>query len=124
MFATQEPALFFALVPISTFVSSAWSGAAIATINDLVLPRMRATAGATFLLGMTLVGLALGPYTVGKIGTATGSLRTGIFSLYVVTPFILFILWRASRRIVALEETRDARAEGIQPHSANAERRP
>lgn len=111
MFATQQPLTFFALVPLTTFVSSAWSGAAIATINDLVLPRMRATAGATFLLGMSLVGLALGPYVAGKVGMATGSLRVGIFSLYIVAPFILAVLWFASRRLVELEETRETRAQ-------------
>ncbi|AOH85255.1 hypothetical protein AWL63_16120 [Sphingomonas panacis] len=110
MFATSDPLLYFILVPATTFVSSAWSGAAIATINDLVLPRMRATAGATFLLGMSLVGLALGPYVAGKIGMAAGSLRIGIFSLYAAAPLILAALWYASRQLVALESTREARA--------------
>ncbi len=35
MFATSDPLFYFILVPVTTFVSSAWSGAAIATINDL-----------------------------------------------------------------------------------------
>ena len=112
MFTTGDPLLYFLLVPATTFVSSAWSGAAIATINDLVLPRMRATAGATFLLGMSLVGLALGPYITGKIGIATGSLRFGVFSLYLVAPFVLAVLWRVSPRLTALESTREARAAG------------
>ncbi|AXB78815.1 MFS transporter [Novosphingobium sp. P6W] len=111
MFATGNALLFFTLVPITTFVSSAWSGAAIATINDLVLPRMRATAGATFLLGMSLVGLALGPYIAGKVGVLTGSLRIGIYSLYAVAPFILGVLWFASRRLALLESTREERAK-------------
>jgi MFS family permease len=36
-------------------------------INDLVLPRMRATASAFYLLMITFVGLALGPFAIGKL---------------------------------------------------------
>jgi len=90
--------------------SALWVGAAIATLQDLVLPRMRGTAGATYVLGTSLVGLALGPYTAGKVAAVTGSLSTGIFSLYVVPPFTLVALWVASRRIGVLEATREERA--------------
>jgi hypothetical protein len=112
MFSTDDLSLFYILTPISTLFSSAWSGAAIATIQDLVLPRMRATAGATFLLGITLVGLALGPYVTGKIGHSAGSLRSGVFWLYVVAPAVLAILWWASRQLASLEHSREARAKG------------
>ena len=37
------------------------------TANDLVMPRMRAVAGAWFLLMNTIIGLALGPYLIGKV---------------------------------------------------------
>jgi MFS-type transporter involved in bile tolerance (Atg22 family) len=71
---------------------------------------MRGTAGATYVLGTSLVGLALGPYFAGKIAAVTGDLATGIFSLYVVPPFTLVALWMASRRIGDLEATREERA--------------
>src|SRR3546814_15718450 len=70
-------------------------GAAAATTQDLVLPRMRGTATASFVLGTTLVGLCFGPYMVGQIsdfagtvwdGALVGDLRTGILSLIGVTP--------------------------------------
>jgi MFS family permease len=95
-------------------LTSAWSGAAVATLQDVVLPRMRATAGATFVLGITMIGLALGPYTVGKVATITGDLRIGIFALYAVAPFTLFALWRVSRSLQAVEATiiERARAAG------------
>lgn len=115
MFSTRDAGLFFLLVPLATFTGSAWSGAAIATVNDLVLPRMRATAGATFLLGMTLIGLALGPYLTGKVGAATGNLRNGIFCLYLAVPAILCALWYAGRRLPGLEDTREVRAGGREP---------
>jgi hypothetical protein len=75
-----------------------------------VLPRMRGTAGATYILGTSMVGLALGPYWSGKVAAVTGDLATGIYALYMVVPFTLLGLWIASRRIGELEETRVARA--------------
>ena len=44
-----------------------WIGAGASTVQDLVLPRMRAVASAFYLLVLTFVGLALGPYTVGQL---------------------------------------------------------
>ena len=79
-------------------------------IYDLVLPRMRGTAGATYILGTSLVGLALGPYWAGKVAALTGSLSIGVFSLLVVPPFTFAALWIASRHIGELEATREERA--------------
>jgi MFS family permease len=50
----------------STF-SPMWIGGAASTVNDLVLPRMRALASAYYLLMITFIGLALGPYLIGQI---------------------------------------------------------
>jgi MFS-type transporter involved in bile tolerance (Atg22 family) len=72
---------------------------------------MRATAGATAILGTSMVGLALGPYVAGTVAKASGSLVTGIAALYVVPPITLLVLWWASRRIEDLEATREERAE-------------
>ena len=51
---------------VFSFVSPAWLGLAAATITDLVLPRMRAIAGAFFILMLSMLGMALGPYLVGN----------------------------------------------------------
>ena len=96
--------------PLAQLISSAWVGAAVATLQDMVLPRMRATAGATYILGTTMIGLALGPYFAGKISVLSGSLRMGIAALYIMPLFTLAALWIASRRIAELEATREARA--------------
>lgn len=45
--------------------SPMWLGPATSTVNDLVMPRMRAIASAFYILMVTFIGLALGPYTVG-----------------------------------------------------------
>jgi MFS family permease len=90
--------------------SSAWVGAAIATLQDLVLPRMRATAGATYILGTTMVGLALGPYFAGKMADVLQSLSGGIFSLYLIAPITLTILWLSAGRMAELESSKIERA--------------
>ena len=114
LLTTDSLAAFYWINPIAHMFASAWVGAAVATLQDLVLPRMRATAGATYILGTTMVGLALGPYYAGKMADVTQSLATGIFALFVVPPFTLLALWIASRRIAELEATKvdRARAEG------------
>lgn len=110
MFTTADLGTFYLVSPVAQLFSSAWVGAAVASLQDVVLPRMRATAGATYVLGTTMVGLALGPYAAGKMADVTGSLSAGIFSLYAVPPLTLIALWIAARRIAGLEATRLERA--------------
>ncbi len=110
MLTTDDLAAFYWANPLAHMLASAWVGAAVATLQDLVLPRMRATAGATYILGTTMVGLALGPYYAGKMSVLTGDLGTGIFALYVMPPLTLVGLWLGSRRIEELEATKVARA--------------
>ena len=110
MFTTNDLATFFIASPFAQLFGSMWVGAAVATLQDVVLPRMRATAGATYVLGTTMVGLALGPYFAGKMADVMHSLSAGIFWLYVVPPFTLLALWLGSRRIAGLEATRVERA--------------
>lgn len=72
---------FFAM-----FFSPMYIGPATSTVNDLVPPQMRGTASAIYLMMMTFIGLAMGPFTMGQISTAyakTGmdvglALRTGV----------------------------------------------
>jgi MFS family permease len=89
--------------PLLAFTTSLWVGSAAATIQDCVPPRMRGTAGAIFLLAVSMLGLALGPYSVGKVAALTGSLRTGILSLLGMMPVALLLLWAAARRIEAAQ---------------------
>jgi hypothetical protein len=110
MISTDDLATVYWLNPLAHLFASAWVGAAVATLQDLVLPRMRATAGATYILGTTMVGLALGPYYAGKMSVLSGDLGTGILALYAMPPFTLLGLWLGSRRIAELEETKVERA--------------
>src|SRR5687768_13514976 len=110
MFTTQSLATFYWLNPLAHVFSAMWVGAAVATLQDVVLPRMRATAGATYILGTTMVGLALGPYFAGKVADIAQSLRIGVFALYIVPPFTVAALWMAGRRLAEIEATKVERA--------------
>ena len=97
---------YFLVVLIGTF----WLGGISATMQDLVLPRMRGTAGAMFFMGTTLIGLGNGPYFVGLLSDATGSLRTALLASYLGAPVVWLCLWRAIRLLPTAEATRVERA--------------
>lgn len=90
--------------------STLWVGAGASTIQDLVLPRMRATASAFYILVTTLAGLALGPYFVGQLSDATGDLRKAMLLglLGYAVGAILFAI--ACRYLARDEETLLSRA--------------
>jgi MFS family permease len=82
-------------------VGMLWGGAISALIQDLVLPRMRATAAAAFSLIVILISSGIGPYWAGKISTLTGSLNTGLYSLLVLVPVAIVVFVAAARRLPA-----------------------
>ncbi len=97
---------YFIVVLIGTF----WLGGITSTMQDLVLPRMRGSAGALFFLGTTLIGLGNGPYVVGLISDATGDLRLAILSTYLGAPIVWVLLVMAIRGLPAAEASIIARA--------------
>ena len=104
-----------------SIVSPLWVGPGAATINELVLPRMRAIASAFYLLLVTFLGLALGPYTMGKLSDAFAgagadpaeALRNAM--LFGLVPLalagLLFAL--AWNRVGDAEATKVARARAV-----------
>lgn len=89
---------------------SMWAGCGASTVQDLVLPRMRASAGAAYLLCLTLGGLALGPYVIGRVSVATGDLRSGILSALVAAVLSVVFALLAVRRIGQDESSMRERA--------------
>jgi MFS family permease len=65
--ATDNTHLAYVCYFLFQIASSAWIGPAVALSSELVLPHMRATAGAFYILMVTFIGLALGPYTIGLV---------------------------------------------------------
>ena len=121
-YTTSNATLFYVMNFLAGMFGAAALGAAAATTQDLVLPRMRGTATAAFFLGTTLIGLSFGPYIVGQIsdlagtvvdGRPVGDLRTGILSLIAVAPIALVLLFYAYRAVPAAEATlRERSGEG------------
>jgi MFS family permease len=109
-FTTENATLFYAMNFLAGLFAATALGAAAATTQDLVLPRMRGTATAAFFLATTLVGLGLGPYMVGQVSTLSGSMRTGVLSLIAVAPISFALLVYAYRTLPAAEATVEARA--------------
>ncbi|WP_350138171.1 MFS transporter [Parasphingopyxis sp.] len=109
-FSVTSLELYFVFVACAFLVGNLWLGPAVATLQDLVLPRMRGIAAATSSIGSTMVGYALGPYLSGKVAVLTGSLKIGVLSLFLLAPVALLLLWAVSRKIGTLEATRLERA--------------
>ena len=118
-YTTSDPVLFYGMNFLAGLFGAAALGAAAATTQDLVLPRMRGTATAAFFLGTTLVGLCFGPYMVGQVSDLTGSmvdgklvgdLRTGILSLIAVAPMAVVLLLYAYKSVPRAEATLAERA--------------
>jgi MFS family permease len=105
---------FVTLASLANLLASSALGAAAATTQDLVLPRMRGTATATFFLATTLVGLALGPYLAGYVSATTGSLGTGVKTVLLIVPIGLALLATAYRLVprAAARVVENARAAG------------
>ena len=113
-YTTDNSTLFYVMNFLAGMFGATALGAAAATTQDLVLPRMRGTATAAFFLGTTLVGLSFGPYMVGQIsdlagtivdGKPVGDLRTGILSLIGVAPIAQVLLLYAYRAVPQAEAT-------------------
>ena len=111
---TRDVERSLALITLAQFFAAMWLGAGSSTVQDLVLPHMRARASAVFILFINLISLAIGPYAVGKLSDRWGSLPDALIaaSLANLVAFVLFVL--AARMIGADEETKEARAQAAQ----------
>ena len=84
---------------LAQFVTSSALGAGASATQTMVLPRMRGVATAVYLLGATLIGLSLGPFTAGFVSEATGSLGSGVMTTLLIVPVGLAAVWIAVRRM-------------------------
>lgn len=106
---------------VFSILSPAWIGSGASTINDLVMPRMRATASAFYVLMNTFLGLALGPYLMGQLsdlsiaaGTAPGeALRGAVTWGLLMFAFSAAFLLLALKYLGADEASRVERARAL-----------
>lgn len=101
-YTTDEIVVFYVASFIAQMTSAAALGAAAASSQALVLPRMRGLATATFFLSTTLIGLGLGPFLAGYVSAINGDdLSLGVLSTLVAVPFGLVMLILALRLVPA-----------------------
>lgn len=111
-YTTDSFVLFCILNVVVGALAASALGAAAATSQALVLPRMRGTATATFFLATTLVGLALGPYMAGYVSAQNdGNLSIGVLSTLWITPIGLALLIAAIKLVPKANSTVVERAE-------------
>ncbi len=103
MLTTHSLTVVYVCVFPMWFLASAALGGSAGTIVNIVPATTRATATASFFLFATIVGLALGPYSAGRISGSYGSLRIGLAGILVVVPFALAALAISRRDLVRRE---------------------
>jgi MFS family permease len=102
--------------------SSVYVGCAATTVTNLVLPRMRAMSGAFFILTLSMIGLALGPYTLGRIadffidsqGYASGdAMQTSMAIILLILLIPCITLFMAVKHLKEDEESVTERARAL-----------
>ncbi len=109
-YTTASLPVFYLCYFFIIMIGTLWLAGITSTMQDLVLPRMRGSAGAMFFMGTTLIGLGNGPYLVGLLSDITGDLRWAIVVTYATAPVVWVCLIVAMRLLPAAEESRIARA--------------
>jgi MFS family permease len=108
MLFTESNTLAYAMHFLVSIGASMWIGPGASTLQDLVAPRVRSVAAAAYLLVVTFIGLALGPYTIGRLSVALGDLRMAMLLSMAVSVVAVAFLLAAARRLPE-DERRAAR---------------
>ena len=99
-FTTDSLPIFYLGSFFAQMFSASALGAAAATSQALVLPRMRGLATATFFLSTTLIGLGIGPFMAGYVSATNGDdLAVGMLSTLVAVPIGVAMLIAALRLV-------------------------
>ena len=118
---TNDKTIAYIAFFLFSAVSPMWLGCAISTVNDLVMPRMRAIASAFYILMLTFIGLALGPYSIGLASDtfvlngyddATALRYAMILGLGALIPATINLVW-SSRTLQNDENSRLDRARSL-----------
>ena len=100
-YTTQSVPLFYVASFFAQMISASALGAAAASSQALVLPRMRGLATAIFFLSTTLIGLGLGPFTAGYVSALNGDLAQGMLATLAAVPVGLVLLLAALKLVPA-----------------------
>lgn len=97
MFTATSRPLYYALNFIGWIFFAGTLGGSSGAVVNCVPASVRGVATAGFVLGSTLLGLAIGPYAAGKFSMLLGDLGSGLLVLLVTIPFGLIALGVAER---------------------------
>ena len=101
-YTTDSVVVFYVASFAAQMTSASALGAAAASSQALVLPRMRGMATAIFFLSTTLIGLGIGPFLAGYVSAVSpGGLSTGLLTTLVAAPFGLILLLLALKLVPA-----------------------
>jgi MFS family permease len=116
LFGENTTLIVAAMIP-SQILSALYLGPCIATCHNLVSPGMRAMASAILYFVLNLIGLGLGPLTVGVLSDVfaepfgDNNLRYAMVTALTIGFLGVFFLWMATRSLDRdLEENRRALA--------------
>lgn len=91
-YTTESLTGFYVGFAMYSLALTIWLPPIYASLLELVLPRMRGVVISFYILAMTIIGLGLGPYTVGLISDLNGGdLGAAILSLYWLAPPIALL---------------------------------
>lgn len=99
--------LVYVCMTVPAAMGMLYLGPALALMQSLVAPRMRAVSGAFFLFLVNLVGMGLGPQTVGFLSDhfaadyANDSLRPALMIVGLASVWSALHFWRAARYLDA-----------------------
>ena len=111
-YTTRDATTFYVLSFVAGVLGASALGAAAATTQDLVLPRMRGTATATFFLANALLGLSLGPPIAGIVSKLNhDNIAVGVLATLLVAPISITLLILAWRSVPRAEATVIERAQ-------------
>ena len=105
VFLSQSITLALAAAIVPSFMGAIYVGPGLAAVQGMVSPRMRATSVALFLFILNMIGLGLGPLTIGEISDllrpslGSDSLRWALMFTLVSGSVAAFCYWRASRTL-------------------------
>jgi MFS family permease len=120
MLETQNVTLAYVINIVLSGVSAMGAGVGASTVQDLVLPRMRGVASAFYLLVLTFLGVALGPYLVGKLSDTLGVLPLAMQSVLLANVVAVALFVFAARHLAndensLIERARQAGEPGLEP---------
>lgn len=100
---SAESATAMSWLFVANLTGTLWVAAGSTSVQELVPAPMRSTASAFYLLVVSFVGMALGPYSVGKLSDLLGNLGSAILWQAALAAVLALVCLIAAARAVMSE---------------------